>query len=456
MTNFDHAFDHVSDRLQALLEETGVPGAALGVLQGERARTATFGSTSVENPLPVTEQTLFQLGSISKVYTGTALMRLVDEGRIELDAPVRTYLPDFRTSDTETSARVTVRHLLTHQVGWPGDIFGWSEEAYSSLAAFVERMPEAPQIVEPGRIWSYANSGIAVAGRIVEVVMGRPFPAALRDLLLDPLELEQTAVDPGRIMTYRFAAGHLLGEEGTRIVRPWPLPGCAVAEGGVAASIADLLAFARFHLGSGTTPDGTRLLRSETLAAMQKPQALIWEPEAWMGLTWHVSELPEARVLFHSGRTPGTWALLLLVPARHFACALLTNADRGLAIIDALRSELVQRFLGLDLPGRPDPLPTTEAALAPYVGRYDHPYFHLEVAWQEGRPVVLFGSKVDVLPPQMPPMTCAVAGPDRLVVLEGYLRGCTLDVFRDDEGEIEWLRDGDVLYRRETGASNAD
>jgi CubicO group peptidase (beta-lactamase class C family) len=451
VTHFDAAFESVTRQFEEQLDEVGVPGAALGVLQGADVRTVTLGVTSVENPLPVTEATLFQLGSISKVYTGTAVMRLVDGGRVELDAPVRAYLPDFRTSDPEASGRVTVRHLLTHQVGWPGDIFGWPEEAYASLADFVEHMPGAPQIVEPGTVWSYANSGIAVAGRVVEVVTGRPFHVALRHLLLDPLGLERTAVDPGWIMTYRFATGHLLEEGGARVVRPWPLPRCADAEGGVASSIADLLSFARFHLGASTSTEGERLLREGTLAEMQRSHVSIWEPGEGMGLTWHVDERSGERLLFHGGRTPGTWANLTLVPGRSFACAVLTNADRGLELIRALRPAILRAFLGLELPGRPPPLPTTEAELAPYVGRYDHPYFHLEVAWQEGRPVVLFGSKVDVLPPEMPPMACALVGRDRLVVLDGYLEGCTLDVFRDEGGEIVWLRDGDVLYRREAG-----
>src|SRR5215218_11215946 len=105
------------------MEEHGVPGVALGVLFDGEEETAGLGVTSIENPLEVTPDTLFQIGSIAKTYLAVAAMRLVERGELDLDAPVRRYIPDFRLSDEHVAARVTTRHLLTHTGGWVGDVF---------------------------------------------------------------------------------------------------------------------------------------------------------------------------------------------------------------------------------------------------------------------------------------------------------------------------------------------
>jgi CubicO group peptidase (beta-lactamase class C family) len=443
------AFEAAAVELQRLMDETDVPGAALGVLHQGRMETVGLGVTSTEHPLPVTAETIFQLGSVSKVFTGTALMRLVADGRVELDAPVRTYLPAFRVADEDASAAVTVRHLLTHRVGWPGDIFDFPPEAYRSMAAFVEHMDRVPQIVPPGTIWSYANSGILVAGRILEVVTGQPYPHALHTLLLKPLGLAHTSADPGTIMTHRFAAGHLLKDGEAQIVRPWPLPGCADAEGNVAASAADLLRFAAFHLGDGAS-GGERLLPADHVEAMQSPQAVIWAPDEQMGLTWFVDDRGEERIVGHAGRTPGTFAELHMAPTEAFACVILTNADRGPEITRALRDVLFAHYLGDAPRPKPDPLPVRPDEVAPYLGRYEHPYFHLALALEDAQLVVHFGAQphIDVLPQALPPMACAPCGEDQFVVLEGYLKECRLDIIRRPDGSIGWLRDHDTLYTR--------
>jgi CubicO group peptidase (beta-lactamase class C family) len=113
-------FRAVAEALMAAMTATGTPGAALGILADGREVHATFGMDRVEGGVPVTADTLFQIGSITKTFTGTAVMRLVDEGALDLDATVRTYLPDLRLENEDVAARVTLRHLLTHTGGWWG------------------------------------------------------------------------------------------------------------------------------------------------------------------------------------------------------------------------------------------------------------------------------------------------------------------------------------------------
>src|SRR5690349_15613477 len=111
------------DAVASLAEELNLPGASVGVLHEGEEHYAYHGLTSVDNPLPVDERTLFLCGSTTKTFTATALMRLVEQGLVELAAPVRTYLPEFRVADQDAAASATVLQLLNHTAGWDGDFF---------------------------------------------------------------------------------------------------------------------------------------------------------------------------------------------------------------------------------------------------------------------------------------------------------------------------------------------
>src|ERR1044071_6967307 len=119
----DQTFNKIARKIIAEMKRLKVPGVAIGVWHRGKEYAEGFGVTSVEHPLPVTAATLFQTGSISKTFTGTMIMKLVEDGKVDLDAPVRAYLPDFKVQDSDVSERVTVRHLLTHTGGWVGDYF---------------------------------------------------------------------------------------------------------------------------------------------------------------------------------------------------------------------------------------------------------------------------------------------------------------------------------------------
>ena len=170
------------------MRELNVPGVAVGVWYQGQEMSAALGVTSIENPLPVTAGTLFQIGSITKTMLATSLMRLVEQGQVELDRPVRAYLPGLRLADEATAARLTLRHLLTHTGGWAGDYFndfGWGDDALEKMAASLERLP---QLTPLGTCWHYNNAGFAIAGRVIEVVSGQTFEKAVRACCLSRWE----------------------------------------------------------------------------------------------------------------------------------------------------------------------------------------------------------------------------------------------------------------------------
>jgi CubicO group peptidase (beta-lactamase class C family) len=159
------AFGDVARALVDSMTEHRIPGAAVGVWSGDLEEHAAFGVASMNSLQPVDADTVFQIGSLSKTYTATAVWRLIERGEIDLDAPVRTYLPALRLADDATAAGVRIAHLLTHCGGWYGDDGTYTGEDDEAIARFVAtRLPQLPQIFPLGKWFSYNNSGFALLG----------------------------------------------------------------------------------------------------------------------------------------------------------------------------------------------------------------------------------------------------------------------------------------------------
>ena len=166
----DRTFRKIAKKIVSEMKRLEVPGVAIGIWHAGKEWAEGFGITNVEHPLPVTPDTLFQTGSISKTFTGTMMMKLTEEGKVDLDAPVKKYLPNFKVQDQDVTEKVTVRHLLTHMGGWVGDYFNDFGNGEEALDKMVQDIAKLPQVQPMGTIWSYNNTGFNVASRIIEVV----------------------------------------------------------------------------------------------------------------------------------------------------------------------------------------------------------------------------------------------------------------------------------------------
>src|SRR3954467_9532037 len=208
------------DRLALLADKHGVPGATLAILDREEVGEAAYGVLNIRTGVETTTDSLFQIGSISKVWTATLIMQLVDEGLLDLDAPVVTYLPDFKVADPEVTRTVTTRHLLAHTSGIDGDHFLDTGRGDDCVEKYVASCAELKQNHPLGATMSYCNSGYTVLGRILEVLRGQTWDTILRERLFAPLGLKTAGTLPEEALLHRAAVGHMTPPGGELQVAP--------------------------------------------------------------------------------------------------------------------------------------------------------------------------------------------------------------------------------------------
>jgi CubicO group peptidase (beta-lactamase class C family) len=446
----DPRFDALVALTEAKMEEFGVPGVALGILHDGVVTTRGLGVTSVEDPIPVTPHTVFPIASISKTFAATMVMRLAEQGRIDLEAPVRRYLPEFQVEDETVSRDATIWHLVTHTGGWEGQISG-PERGEDTLRNFVATvMRTNMQVAPPAAAWSYNNAGFSALGRVIEQVTGTSINAAVRDLVLTPLGLEHAGSTAGDFLANRFAAGHATRPaEAPRLLRPFS-PATSVTAGGLGMCVTDLLTYARFHLGDGTTAAGERLLSRASLERMRTPQLRKQGTDDDIGLAWHLRRMNGLLTISHGGTLAGHVLLLEIIPERGFAIAMLTNASSGWRLIQDVAREALSSYLGASFApnqaiahrGLLETLPSVEPPAtqpdpAPYVGRYRRPMNHVRVRSSNGGLVVQVEPNSGDPGPEMP---IAFFGPDRAVVTDGPDRGQTIEFVRDARDRVQWVR----------------
>jgi len=456
-------FDAVTALATAKLAEHGIPGVALGIVENGVPTVAGLGVTNLEDPLAVTAHTVFPIASISKTFAATAIMRLVEQGKIDLRAPVRQYLPEFRVQDEAVSRDVTVWHLLTHTAGWEGQVSG-PDRGEETLKNFMSTITGLMQVAPPGAAWSYNNAGFSIAGRVIEAVTGQSINRAMRELVFQPLGLEHAGTTAGDFITQRFAAGHSVRAGTTALLRPFSAA-TSVTAGGVGLCMTDLLAYARFHMGDGTNAKGERVLARESLELLRTPQMRKQSTDDEIGIGWHLRSVGPIRTASHGGTLGGHILLLEIVPERNFAVAILTNASTGWRLIQDVERAALKSYLGATfstnqaiahrglvetlpaaepLPNQPDP--------APYVGRYVRPT-NAVIVRAEGTRLFVQDSPNNGKPGPESPV--AFYGPDRVVVTDGADRGQSIEFVRDAGGRVNWIRVvGRVAVRTVSAARN--
>jgi CubicO group peptidase (beta-lactamase class C family) len=427
-----------------------VPGVAVGILRDGQRELYGYGVASLETGQPTRPETLFQIGSISKVYTATLIMRLVDEGKLALDEPVVTYLPDLKLADDHARQTITLRHLLSHTSGLFGDYFddfGLGDDALTRAVATFDTLR---QQFTPGALWTYCNTGFGLASAIIERVTGQPFETAMRERLFKPLGLERSFYFAHEAIVYPHAVGHNQlhpGADEHEVARLYPLPRWVNAAGGIISNVNDLLTFAEFHLRDGLTHDGTRLLEASSAQAMRQEQTRAANFAEGYGLGWALRTAGGEQVVEHGGSTNGFQAILVLVPSRNFAIALLTNSSRGSVLNEHVRSWALDQYLGLR-EERPTPRRLSDEALSPFAGRYERPEGVIIFSIRDGgllRAMTLTNlleHKTESYPEER---LEAIGEREFVIVSEGEDQDSRVDFILDEDGASRFVRMGGRL-----------
>jgi CubicO group peptidase (beta-lactamase class C family) len=356
--------------VQKMLDTYDVPGAAIAlVLPDGRTYTQGYGVRDTTSGTPVSPDTQFAIASVTKSFTALGMMMLVDEGKIDLDAPVTTYLPAFRLSDPALTPHVTVRHLLMHATGMERNNAATGNPTITR-DEIVALAAETPLVAEPGEKHVYSNVNTIAAARIIELVSGQSWEDFTRERILSPLNMDTTTLD---VAAMQQQSDHALPHELDMLKGMAPgaflEPAAEAPAGGVNASADEMLRYLQFQLGDGTV-DGTRLLSKESLAELHRTQIRVDEtspgsgassvaaergmpaPEDLVsdfgyGLYWFTEKLGDHQVVQHDGQTVGFSASVSLVPEANVGVVVLTNASFAFGFVETVRIHILEELLAI-------------------------------------------------------------------------------------------------------------
>ena len=367
----------MTGRLQALLDQharavqaewghfAGVTAAAFH--DGDIDEGVT-GVADIRTGAPVTSDTIFQFGSVTKVMTATLLMGLVDEERLDLHAPVKSIVPNFELPDSSAAEKITVWNLITHTSGldmgidapqqgsWPRVDLGDGDDCIDAYLAY---MADKPTVSAPGEDRRYSNAGFVVAGRVAENILGQSWDVAIRERIFEPVGMTHSVTLPADAIQHLHVVGHVQGPDGALELsgRWWLGRSSGPAGGGAAGTARDLARFSEVHLRGGVAGNGARVLSTESASAMQEVQA---EGSAAMGsekqgLGWILDDHGGAKVLRHTGGNFGGRASYWALPEHDFSLAVMSNTISlaPAALAATVYRQLVKELFDIDVP---DPL----------------------------------------------------------------------------------------------------
>lgn len=373
----DHGF------LQEVAEESarrhGIVGAVAAVFDGTEQVEVATGLANLETGAPVTPDTLFQIGSTTKMYTAALVMSLVDEGRIDLDEPVQSYLGDDVRLAADDPGTITCRHLLSMSAGIENGSYAAYGRGDDALTKYVAALADVRMVAPPGELFGYSNAATNVAGLVAERVTGSTWEDALTERILAPAGLQSSLMHAEDIIHRPFSVGHVGDEEGNaQVLHFWALPrSLAPAGATLCTSIGDLVRFGRLFLDKGGD-----VLSPSAVEAMQTPQVDV--PFTGMADKWGIGpywKVWDGHVFHgHSGTNSGGSSTLLWCPSLGIAMAVVVNTPRhGYPFAEDVFGAVLREGFGVTKPKYPEGDPSIEFDADAFVGTYASPGARIEV-----------------------------------------------------------------------------
>lgn len=332
------------------------PGVAVAIVKrGDVIYSKGFGYRDVEQKLPVTENTLFPIGSSTKAFTTFVLGQLADEGKIDWDKPVTTYLPEFRLADQEIGARLTPRDLVTHRSGLPRHDLVWYGNTPHTREELVKRLAFLPANKDLRETWQYNNLMFLTAGFLEERLTGRSWEENVRERIFVPLNMKRST------FTIRdmekdsdFALGYRLDDDTDKVERmDFREIASMGPAGSINSSVNEMVGWVKLQLSDGFV-EGKPLIKTTTLRDMQTPYMFMGagSPDApeiipvGYGMGWFVDVYRGHQRIHHGGNIDGFSALVLFFPQEEVGMVILTNMN-GSGLNNMIARHAADRLLGL-------------------------------------------------------------------------------------------------------------
>jgi CubicO group peptidase (beta-lactamase class C family) len=360
--------------LEEIRADIGVPGVTMSIAAGDEWVEAAAGVAHIGTRQSMLGDTPFLIGSITKTFTTSLVLLLQEQGLIDIEKPITDYLPDIRFADPDLAGEITVRRLLDHSNGIDGGDYakelGRSDDAIRLL---VESCKDLGRLYDPGDMTSYTNVAFVIAGRIAEVVGGKPAAVLQEELLLRPAGLQQTVWLPEDALLRGAATGSYTNEDGVLELPPhWNYPWAVGPCGTIlTASAHDLVQFARMHLRGGVAEDGTRVLSEASVKDMQTRRPVKYDTGMSFGLGWNLGKVGDFEAISHGGGSPGGAAFLQAIPERGLVLAAFCNGEGGGSTTEVVR-RVNEILLGIEIPKEPEPVgPEVNGDLERFTGKYE-------------------------------------------------------------------------------------
>ena len=342
-----------------------IPGLAIGIVQGDRVAYVRGFGTADDSGREVTPQTPFIIGSVAKSITALAIMQLVEAHRVDLDAPVRRYLPWFRVGDEKASAEITVRHLLNHTSGLStktGRSFqGNGDTSGTALERTVRKLKTVGLTAPVGSKYQYSTVNYAVLGLIVQTVAGQPYESYVQTKIFDPLQMRSSYTSEAAAQPAGLATGHNYWFGRPRTANLAYNRGLVPA-GYLISSAEDMAHYVVSQLNGGSY-DGTSVLSPDGIAELHRPAVQTPKADTSYGMGWFVGPRNDIPAIHHQGETFNFHANVVLIPQSRRGVVVLMNAENSLDLFTSGRmgtiadgvASLVQ---GQKPPARPSNIPT--------------------------------------------------------------------------------------------------
>lgn len=348
------------------LKENGVPGGAIAIVKdGKLKFSAGVGVKREGDSDPVSAETKFLVGSIAKMITAAALMTVVDENQLDIDAPVTNYVPSFKLQVPFDPSTITVRQLLTHTSGLLDCVNCQCDTDSEDLSDWFENYTELPLWSTPGTIWYYSNPGYSLAGLVIEEVAGKPFAQVIQERIFDPLGMSGMTYDAKAAAAEDHAVGHGFDQNQQRLFVEIDTYDCPPGQPS-GFLFGDVLGMSRF--AEMLLSQGGGVLSAQSVAEMQAPQVDTRQgPNMYYGYGIGTFEYKDLEIKWHNGRINGYTTYWLIVQEKNFGVVVFLNADTydpGALSLEALN-------IFLDLPDEEPPdYSTPPETWAKYTGSY--------------------------------------------------------------------------------------